>query len=317
MKNTNDNPLTLSVYVTCKERLAVIVRALAEVKDIWELCGVMTDIYEKELAGLDDKNTIIASRNLIMSIIPLLKNYKGSISVKSIQGGIYKYVIHKEVNLKKIQESKTLTAYVTDEERKEKIKKALAEVTNYKDLCLGVIGNIYNNELAGISDRDKIVVSLPFVRSIVPCVKNLEGSRICNVRNIRKGIDHYLFGKKRDKGKKTVDIDNKKVYSTGRSPQRPIAKPLMDYIADENRKKEIALALSKVEDAKTLCLKVINDVYETELAVMEDREKIIVSKRFIESMFPYMDNYRGRLTERNIYAAIRKYVIFGDEREID
>lgn len=112
-----------TAYVTSKERLVEIEEALAEVKDIWKLCGVMTDIYEKELVGLDDRNTIIASRYFITSIFPLLQNYKGSISVKSIRGGIYKYVIHKEVNLKKIQESRTLMAYVTSEERMEKIKR--------------------------------------------------------------------------------------------------------------------------------------------------------------------------------------------------
>lgn len=188
------------------------------------------------------------------------------------------------------------------------IEKALTEVSDYKELCVDVIGDIYNNELADMANRNEIIVSLPFVTSIVPYVNNLEGSRICNVRNLRRGIDHYLFGKKRNKGKKKADVHVAK-YANAKKHKTPVVYPLMDYITDDNRKKEIALALSKVKDLKMLCIKVIYDVYETELAEREDRRDIIVSKRFLESLLPYMNSFQGKLTIKYVNEAIRKYVL--------
>lgn len=204
-------------------------------------------------------------------------------------------------------------AYITDNERLAKIEKALAEVDNYKDLCLGVIGDIYNSELADNENRDKIIVSLPFVRSIMPYVKNLKEPRICNERNIRRGIDHYLFGKKRDKGKQKVSTYEVK-YGSNHERRRPVTYSLMEYITDDKRKKEIASALANVKDAKMLCRDVIWNVYTTELAEREDRRQIIVSTQFIESLFPYMNNFKGKMTLHNFYSAIRKYVLFGNDK---
>lgn len=75
-------------------------------------------------------------------------------------------------------------------------------MTNYKDLCLGVIGDIYNNELADKSDRDKIVVSLPFVRSIVPYVKNLEGCVFVMCGISERALTTICLGRKGIKARK-------------------------------------------------------------------------------------------------------------------
>lgn len=303
----------LTAYITDKKRLAAIEKAVADVDNYKELClGVIADIYNKELTRFEDRDIIVASSAFLKPIIAMLKNYNGNPKVSSLSNSVKRYVLRKEEFCKR-KKGKDIVTLVTDKKRLKGIEKKLAEVDNYKDLCLGVIGDIYNNELADKVNRDEIVGSVAFIRSIIPYVKNFKEPRICNERNIRKSIDHYLFGKKRNKGKKKSYAYKKKHVTTGQKRKTPVTYPLMEYITDDKRKNEIASALANVKDKKMLCRDVIWDVYTKELAEREDKNIIIVSKRFIESLFPYMKNFQGKLTVSNIYPAIRKYVILREE----
>lgn len=190
-----------------------------------------------------------------------------------------------------------LASYVTSEDRLAEIEKELSEVTNYKDLCRNVLKDIYENELAEKHNRNRIIVSLPFVSSIVPLVKNLEGDRVCNVRNIRKGIFKYLLDKE------TGKVKEEKVAKVKETPS------LMDCITDDNRRIDITKRLSEATDLKTICRDIIIDVYENELDGKTDRRDIVVSKPFIQSIMPFLKNFHGALTLKNLHYAIYRYVL--------
>lgn len=85
--------------------------------------------------------------------------------------------------------------------------------------------------------------------------------------------------------------------------------PLMAYISDPHRRAEISQSLASVTDLKTLCRVVLYDVYCMEMNDLKDKDKIIVSRSFIESFTPMMTSYKGSLEVRNIRSAIRKYLL--------
>lgn len=85
--------------------------------------------------------------------------------------------------------------------------------------------------------------------------------------------------------------------------------PLMAYISDPQRRAEVSQLLASVTDLKTLCRSVLYDVYCMEMNDLKDKDKIIVSRSFIESFTPMMTSYRGSREVPNIRAAIHKYLL--------
>lgn len=90
---------------------------------------------------------------------------------------------------------------------------------------------------------------------------------------------------------------------------RIVAKPLMAYIAYEDRRKAIVKSLAEVNSMKQLCCNVLLDVYNTELSGYENRSAIVVNASFVQSLLPYLTNYTCVHNIESIRQGIYKYVI--------
>jgi len=88
--------------------------------------------------------------------------------------------------------SKQLVAYISDPVRLAEVVAVLAEVRDIQTLCRSVLWDIYNMELNDLKDKDKLIVSTPFINSLIPLLTSFEGSP--SVRNIRAGIHKYILG---------------------------------------------------------------------------------------------------------------------------
>lgn len=206
--------------------------------------------------------------------------------------------------------------YITDENRKKEIALALSKVEDAKMLCLKVINDVYTTELAGMEERKGIVVSKRFIESLFPYMSNFRGKLI--ERYIYAAIRKYVLLWSKESNKRRVFPNYLHDEGLRKEKEESIHKrrgylPLLDYITDERRKEYITIALSNVKDLRALCRKVILDVYEKELAGYGDRRNIVVSKPFIESIFPLLKNFKGVCSCSNFSGAIFRYVLFWNE----
>lgn len=272
----------------------MIEEALAGETGLKALCSVLSDVYNTDLSGYENRNVIIANAKFIRSLQPYLKNIRGGVNLGRIRYAIYHHILG--TGWTTLDDPKLVTAYITKKERWEEIKKSFVKVTDMRTLCGLVIKDIYDKELADFDNRDTLVASVVFIQSLIetilPSIEKYNGTR--SIDGIRSGIYRHVLNR---------------VYNRARKKMSKKYLPLMEYIKDDRRKAEITKALAEAEHLNTVCLGIVKDVYENELATQEDRDAIVVSTPFVESILPMLKNYKYNRKASSIKSGIHLYLL--------
>lgn len=202
-------PQPLTAYVVDEGRMAEIATALGKATNMKELChNAIWNIYTHDLAGVEKRNEILVSATFIKSLLPMITNLRGVRTVANVRDAIYRYLLVRgktigsgEILARSIV-TQPMQAYIADEKRMAEIVATLAKVKTMATLCSYVIASIYNNELAGEVNRRAIIVSAPFIKSIIPLMTGY--GRVCSEKNIRDAVYRHILNKKQTNQENTL-----------------------------------------------------------------------------------------------------------------
>lgn len=85
--------------------------------------------------------------------------------------------------------------------------------------------------------------------------------------------------------------------------------PLMAYITDPVRRREVVRELASIPDLETLCRTTLWNLYNGELNDVKGKDTIVVSATFIQALIPLLKSCGNSCTVANIRSAIHRYIL--------